>query len=141
MAQVRDDLQAEVVEVVEQARGLTDWKGLVARHPWIALTATAAVGFLIVPRRATPASSTKESVNGAAESGYAAAGTQAKGKRAAGVASPLLHAVAHAVVRGIMARVGQQVAGIVSGIRSADQDGVAPRQMASRRDASGDSRS
>jgi hypothetical protein len=138
MAQVRDDLQAEVVEVVEQARGLTDWKGLVAKHPLIALTAAAAIGFLIVPRRSPTGKAKNESSENGQANGYAGAKPHTHGSRVAVMVSPVLTAVAHAVMRGVMARVGEQVAGIVSGTRRAGEPGVPGPSVANRSDRSGD---
>ena len=51
MAQVRHELHAEVREAVQGAQSLTDWRSHVRHHPWLALGAAAAVGYLIVPRR------------------------------------------------------------------------------------------
>ena len=51
MAQVRHELHEEVREAVQGAQSLTDWRSHVRHHPWLALGAAAAVGYLIVPRR------------------------------------------------------------------------------------------
>ena len=51
MAQVRRELHEEVREAVKGAQSLTDWRSQVRHHPWLALGAAAAVGYLIVPRR------------------------------------------------------------------------------------------
>ena len=51
MAQVRHELHEEVREAVQGAQSLTDWRSQVRNHPWLALGAAAAVGYLIVPRR------------------------------------------------------------------------------------------
>jgi hypothetical protein len=51
MAQVRHELHEEVREAVKGAQSLTDWRSHVRHHPWLALGAAAAVGYLIVPRR------------------------------------------------------------------------------------------
>jgi hypothetical protein len=51
MAQVRRELHEEVREAVKGAQSLTDWKSQVRNHPWLALGAAAAVGYLVVPRR------------------------------------------------------------------------------------------
>ena len=51
MAQVRHELHQEAREMVKGAESLTDWRSHVRHHPWLALGAAAAVGYLIVPRR------------------------------------------------------------------------------------------
>jgi hypothetical protein len=51
MAQIRHELHVEAREVVKGAQSLTDWRSLVRNHLWLALSAAAAVGYLIVPRR------------------------------------------------------------------------------------------
>ena len=55
MAQIRRELHEEVREAVKGAQSLTDWRSQVRNHPWLALGAAAAVGYLIVPRRQRPA--------------------------------------------------------------------------------------
>ncbi|HZW33636.1 MAG TPA: hypothetical protein VFF52_23145 [Isosphaeraceae bacterium] len=52
MAQMRHELHVDAREVVKGAQSLTDWRSLVRNHPWLSLSAAAAVGYLIVPRRA-----------------------------------------------------------------------------------------
>ncbi len=51
MAQVRHELHEEVREAVKGAQSLTDWRSQVRNHPWLALGAAAALGYLLVPRR------------------------------------------------------------------------------------------
>lgn len=51
MAQIRHDLHADVREVVANAEAVTDWRRYIRMYPLTALGVTAAVGFLIVPRR------------------------------------------------------------------------------------------
>jgi hypothetical protein len=51
MEQVRSDLGRNVEHTVENVRAMFDWRHHVAAHPWLCLTAAAAAGFLLVPRR------------------------------------------------------------------------------------------
>jgi hypothetical protein len=51
MAQIRHELHQEVQEAVKGAQSLTDWRSQVRNHPWLALGAAAAVGYLVVPKR------------------------------------------------------------------------------------------
>jgi hypothetical protein len=55
MAQIRHDLHVEVRDAVKGAQSLTDWRSQVRSHPWLALGAAAAAGYLIVPRRRSAA--------------------------------------------------------------------------------------
>lgn len=56
MARIRHELHEDVREAVKGAQSLTDWRSQVRSHPWLALGAAAAVGYLLVPRRhAAPA--------------------------------------------------------------------------------------
>jgi len=51
MAQIRHEMHEEVQGAVRGAQSLTDWRSMVANHPWAALGAAAAVGYLAVPHR------------------------------------------------------------------------------------------
>jgi hypothetical protein len=51
MAQIRRELHEDVREAVKGAQSLTDWRSQVRSHPWMALGAAAALGYLIVPKR------------------------------------------------------------------------------------------
>lgn len=51
MAQVRHELHEDVREAVKGAQSLTDWRSQVRNHPWLALGAAAALGYLLVPKR------------------------------------------------------------------------------------------
>jgi hypothetical protein len=54
MAQIRHQMHQEVRGAVKGAVSLTDWRSMVANHPWASLGIAAAVGYLIVPRSAHP---------------------------------------------------------------------------------------
>jgi hypothetical protein len=51
MAQIRHEMHEEVQGAVRGAQSLTDWRSMVADHPWGALGIAAAVGYLVVPHR------------------------------------------------------------------------------------------
>ena len=51
MQLIRREADEVVDDIVVQARRLTQWQYYVRRYPWIAATAAAAVGYLIVPQR------------------------------------------------------------------------------------------
>lgn len=54
MAQIRRELHEDVRGAVQGAQELTDWRSQVRNHPWLALGAAAALGYLIVPKRHAP---------------------------------------------------------------------------------------
>ena len=51
MEEVRCELDEDVQEIVEGARGMGQWRWYVRAYPWVCLGAAVAVGYLIVPRR------------------------------------------------------------------------------------------
>jgi hypothetical protein len=51
MKEVRRDLDEDVQEIVEGARGMGKWRYYVRTYPWICLGAALAGGYLVVPRR------------------------------------------------------------------------------------------
>jgi len=60
MGRIRHDMHAEVQGAVKGAQSLTDWRSMVATHPWGALAAAATLGYLIVPHRRSHRSSHDE---------------------------------------------------------------------------------
>jgi hypothetical protein len=68
MAQIRRELHEEVKEAVKGAQSLTDWRSQVKSHPWLALGAAAAIGYMIVPKRRRPETPTIVTVNPVAAS-------------------------------------------------------------------------
>lgn len=55
MQDVRRHVGDDVHELVQKARTLSDWRYHVKNHPWACLATAFAAGFLIVPKRRTPA--------------------------------------------------------------------------------------
>lgn len=53
MERLRSDLGREVEHTAENVRAMLDWRQHVAAHPWLYVTAGAALGFLLAPRRVT----------------------------------------------------------------------------------------
>lgn len=51
MRRVRQQMDGEVHEIVENVRTLSDWRYHVKRHPWLLLAGAAVVGYLVVPKR------------------------------------------------------------------------------------------
>ena len=53
MQGMRCDIDQDLEDVSARARSMVDWKHYVKTYPWVCLGATAALGFLIVPKRST----------------------------------------------------------------------------------------
>lgn len=53
MQSVRSSLGSDVQKLAQQVRETTDWRHHFRRHPWISLSAAAAAGYFLVPRRKT----------------------------------------------------------------------------------------
>jgi len=51
MAQIRLKMHQDVQEVVEGAEAVTDWRRYIRMYPWAAVGLTAAVGYMVVPKR------------------------------------------------------------------------------------------
>lgn len=56
MAQIRRDLHDDVKGVVQGAEAATDWRRFIKNYPWASMGVALAVGYLIVPRKHRPAS-------------------------------------------------------------------------------------
>jgi len=65
MAHLRARMDDEVVETLEQARELRDWRTYVRRYPWLCVAAAATAGYLLVPRRSSPGESAHSDEPGA----------------------------------------------------------------------------
>lgn len=51
MADVRQEMNEDVVVLVESARSLLDWKGYITAHPVLTLGAACATGFALIPKK------------------------------------------------------------------------------------------
>ena len=51
MSTIRAQIDEHVDEVTAQVKDLKDWRSHVRRHPWLSVSAAAAVGFVVVPSR------------------------------------------------------------------------------------------
>lgn len=51
MKEIRNDLDEDVQEIVEQARAMQDWRTYMKSHPWVFVGAAVAVGYILVPNR------------------------------------------------------------------------------------------
>ena len=51
---IRTHIEEHSDEVIAQTDALSDWRFYVRRYPWVAVTATAAIGYAVVPQRRKP---------------------------------------------------------------------------------------
>jgi hypothetical protein len=51
MEKLRRDLGRSVEDEIGTVKAMFDWRHCVVKHPWLCLSAAAAAGFLLVPRR------------------------------------------------------------------------------------------
>jgi len=54
MAIIRLQIDERRDEMVGQVTALSDWRSYVRRHPWVSVTAAAALGYVLVPSRKIP---------------------------------------------------------------------------------------
>lgn len=106
MEEVRCDLDEDVQEIVEGARGMGEWRSYVRTYPWVCVGASLAVGYLIVPRkvfgRPSNARALAESAN---QSPLRATSHLLPQGNARGT---LLALVGNLVLRGVLSYAGQQ---------------------------------
>jgi hypothetical protein len=67
MQEIRGNLSEHADEAIRNARREFDWRHYVGNHPWTSLGAAAAVGFLLVPRRACCRAGNSEAVTEAVD--------------------------------------------------------------------------
>jgi hypothetical protein len=114
MALIRSELHADVGAVVENARELTNWRGFVKRHPILSVSAAAALGFLVVPRRLDVMSPSAEALEKLAKKNRLVVKAKPDVRRQAGLVSPLLNLVGGAVMRSAFAIAGQHISRAVA---------------------------
>ena len=106
MEEVRCDLDEDVQEIVEGARGMGEWRTYVRTYPWVSLGAALAVGYLIVPRRPLSMQPDAQMLAELANQSRLLATSHMPPKNSArGI---LLALVGTLVVRGVSSYVGQQ---------------------------------
>ncbi len=54
MAMTRLRIEEHTDELATQVHALSDWRSYVRRHPWLSVSAAAAIGFVVVPSRSKP---------------------------------------------------------------------------------------
>lgn len=114
MARVRRELDENVVAVVQQAKELADWRNFVRRHPLLTVSAAAAVGFLVVPKRLNVMSPDSETLEKLAKRNRLVVKPKNEVRRQAGLITPLVNLVTGAVLRASLSMAGQHFGKIVA---------------------------
>lgn len=109
MASLRNDLDHDVGAVVDRAKELTDWRNLVRRHPFLSLTAAAALGYLIVPQKLNLISPSAATLEELAKKNRLVVKPRPAVGRQASVASPFVNLVVGALFRSALNLAGQKV--------------------------------
>jgi hypothetical protein len=104
MDQVRCSLGEEVEEIADSARSLVDWRQYVRESPWLCLGGAAALGFLLVPGRATVVAANADVLERLLQRGKM---LQPELKVRRGMAGALAGLLARAALRGVVGYVAQ----------------------------------
>jgi hypothetical protein len=104
MEEVRCELDEDVQEFVEDARGMGQWRYYVRTYPWVCVGAALAAGYLIVPRRTvgkqTDTQTSAEMAKQSLATSHVSPAGDARGM--------LLRFLGNLVVRGVSSYVEQQ---------------------------------
>ena len=114
MASIRRELDEDVGAVVEQAKELTDWRNFVKRHPFLSVTAVAAIGYLVVPQRLNVISPSAEALEKLAKKNRLVVKPKTDDRRQASVASPIVNLVVGAIFRSALTMAGEQVGKVMT---------------------------
>ena len=107
MAQVRQHLQHDVQQVVEQAKEMTDWRTLVQRHPWASVTFAAIIGYTLVPNSKRTVHVDSATLHDFLDKNSGV--TVTTNSRSRGVAGPVVRQIGAAVIRAGLAMAAQQL--------------------------------
>lgn len=123
MEAVRCDLADDVGDVVRSARGMLDWRGCVRRHPWACLGAVAALGYLVVPRKAQVVSPDVDTLLELAKRNKLVVKPDREAQKGGGLLGTLLGMGAKAAVRGATAYLSQHQRGGARGANAGEDGG------------------
>jgi len=112
MEQVRRDLDQDLEEIVEGARGMGDWHAYVRAYPWVFVGSAVALGYLVVPRRQVSKPPDVELLAELAEQSRLAASEGAPAKH--NTRGILLAFAGNLAMRGIASYAGQLVGNILA---------------------------
>jgi hypothetical protein len=107
MARIRCDLNADVDEIVENARVMSDWRYYVKSYPWACAAGALALGYLIVPSRLEIISPDAKTLAKLAKENRLLVKPEPEPHKRGGIVGPLFTLVASTLVRGLVAYLGQ----------------------------------
>ena len=125
MANIRRDLSEDVEAVVENAKELTEWRNFVKRHPVLSVSAAAAIGFLLVPKRLNVMSPDARDLERLAKRNRLVVKPKAEVKRQAGMVRPVVNVVAGAVLRSCATMAGQHLGKLLNPNQAEGEPAVA----------------
>jgi hypothetical protein len=115
MAAIRHELNENVEEVVQNAKELVDWRNFVRAHPWLTVSAAAAVGFLLVPRRWEGVRPDADALAELVRRDPLAVNWKPQPTRA-GIVGPFVNFLAGAALRSLMTAAGHYAVRMMSGV-------------------------
>jgi hypothetical protein len=102
MEELRHDFRRDVGRSAENMRVLLDWRHYLATYPWLCVTGAAALGFLLVPKRAKVVWLSPEALAELATRGQAAVKTQGvTGSKGPGIMANLTGAAARMALQAV----------------------------------------
>ena len=107
MQQIRCEIDGDMEDMAASVRSMIDWKHYVKTYPWVCLSAAAALGFLIVPKRSRAIRPDLATLTELARTGLLVVNPAPTATR--GLVDALLATVANIAVRKATAYLGQSV--------------------------------
>ncbi len=133
MARVRNELTEDVEGIREKVQDLKDWRGFVRRHPWAVAAGAAAVGYLLVPKRARVIYADAETLAEVAQ--RLPLNVQASDRHSPSLIGGLFRAAGSSVMHGLIAIAGRQLGTIASQMASKVVDDESEQDEAADRNA------
>jgi hypothetical protein len=114
MALVREDLERNAARLWQNAQTLADWRYYVRQYPWLTLAAASAIGFLLVPKRASPIAASAEALAKVAREQGLVLQPTAKAAASSGILGGMINSLAKTLLRTSIVYAGQQVGQILA---------------------------
>lgn len=114
MALIRQEIDDDVEAVVEQAKELFDWRNFVKKHPLLSISAAAAAGFLLVPKRSKGMTLSSCELEKLAKHNPLAFQPNSDVRHQPSMVRPVVSLVTGAVMRNALALAGQHAARLLA---------------------------